>query len=77
MAQARSKNKPRLPAVKRKPKKDHPQRKLLNVDIRDIADVLDRIKEEAHARQYTHFTPFLRRVLVKLFREGEIKLLSL
>ena len=51
MAHARSKNKPRQPAVKRKPKKDHPQRKLLNVDIGDSADELDSIKTEAHSRK--------------------------
>lgn len=73
MAQARKK----IPARKAKQRPRVVKRKLMNIDIREIPDVKDRIAEEAHARQYSHVEPFLRRVLVKLFRDGEIELLSI
>lgn len=73
MAQARKKK----PVRRAKPAPRVVKRKLMNIDIREIEDVRDKIREEAHARQYSHVEPFLRRVLVKLFRDGEIDRISI
>jgi hypothetical protein len=48
------------------------RRKLMTIDMQDLADVRDRMTQEAEARQYRHTEPFLRRVLVLLFRDGHL-----
>lgn len=65
MAQTRTKPARRPPARKNK-------RRLMTLDIREIEDVRGLIKQEASARQYTHVEPFLRRLFVLLFRDGQL-----
>lgn len=69
MAQTRKKatarRRPSAPARENK-------RRLININVVDIEDVRDRIDEQARERQYSHREPFLRRVLVLLFRDGQI-----
>jgi len=68
MAQTRRKTAKRRPSA---PSREN-KRKLININILDIEDVRDRIDEQARERQYSHREPFLRRVLVLLFRDGQI-----
>lgn len=68
MAQTRATPARRTP----RPPQRKNKRRLMTIDIRDIEDVRELIKSAATDRQYTHVEPFLRRLLVLLFRDGQL-----